>query len=82
MSSGGGMRGPSTAAPGTSVVIEVDGPGSVVVAQPGGPMVQLPVQDGRVSIPVPPNAPVGAQVHVILLGRIPPVGLSITVVAK
>ena len=82
MSPGGGIRGPGTTTPGSTIVIEVDGTGSVVVAQPGGPMLQLPVQDGRVTVPVPANTPVGSQVHVIVLGQLPPLGLSITVVAK
>lgn len=77
-----GIRGPAVATPGTSVPVEVDGPGSVVMTQPGGPMTQLPVRDGRALVPIPANAVVGSQVHVIVLGRVPPLGLSIIVVAK
>jgi len=82
MKQGSGIRGPAVGAPGTTVPVEVDGPGSVVVTQPGGPMTQLPVRDGRVLVPIPANALVGTQLHVIVLGRLPPLGLSITIVAK
>ncbi len=82
MKQGGPMRGPGVATPGSTVPVEVDGIGSVVVTQPGGTLIQVPVRDGKVAVPVPANAPLGSQLHVILLGRLPPVGLSITVVAK
>lgn len=82
MMPGGGIRGPSVGIAGTNVTVEVDGAGSVAVAVPGAPMTQVPVRDGTVTLPLPPNAPVGSQVHVILLGRLPPIGLSITIIAK
>lgn len=77
-----GIRGPGVASPGTTITVEVDSPGSVAVTQPGGGLLQIPVHDGHATIPIPANATPGSQLHVVVLGRLPPQGLSVTVVAK
>ncbi|MGE3171851.1 MAG: hypothetical protein AB7O97_04445 [Planctomycetota bacterium] len=82
MRQGAEIRGPDVARPGTTIEIEVDTPGTVVLVQTGRPMEEVVVQDGRATIPVPADAQPGSELHVVLLGRLPPVGHTVTVVAK
>lgn len=80
MKQGGGIRGPSTASPGTTVEVEVDAGGEVAVTVPGQAPTRHPVRGGKASVPVPPGVPAGTLLHVVVLGRIPPEGITIVVI--
>lgn len=80
MQDGGGIRGPTEVAPGGTIDIEVDSGGSVAVTIPGQPPTVVPVPGGRASIPVPPGLPPGTLVHIVVLGRVPPVGITVQII--
>ena len=80
MQSGGGIRGPATATSGGTIKVEVDSGGSVSVTVPGQPPTKVPVQGGAATIPVPSNLPAGTLVQIVVLGRIPPEGITVEIV--
>lgn len=80
MQGGKGIRGPSAAPPGSTVEVEVDSGSDVAVTLPGRPPAKIPVRNGKAAIPIPPNTPHGSLVHVVVLGRLPPEGITIAVV--
>lgn len=79
---GGGIKGPSTAAPGSTIEIEApSGATGITVQIGGGPATKLPVgPGGKTSIPIPPEVPPGTSVF-IRDNRIPPSFLQIELVA-
>lgn len=79
MIQGRGIRGPTSVPPGTTVEIEVDSGSEVAVTIPGQPPAKHPAPGGKASIPIPANTPSGTLVHVVVLGRIPPEGITIVV---
>ena len=77
---GSSIRGPAGAAPGTTATVEVDSGSEVAVTLPGQPPMRIPVRNGRAQIPVPASASGGQLIQVVVLGRIPPEGITIAVV--
>lgn len=79
---GQGIRGPTTTTSGGTLEVEVDTGGSIAVAFPGRPPTQVPVNGGRAVVPVPNGLSPGSAILIVVLGRTPPAGITVTVVAK
>lgn len=80
---GAKISGPSVAAPGETITVQVQGGKEVAVVLPGhAKPSKLPVRDGKVDIKIPADLPPGSVISVLISDVIPPPGISVEVVSQ